>query len=1527
MQIFVLGMHRSGTSVVTRLINLMGAYFGPQSVSTGANPENPKGFWERRDVRDENDALLWSAGADWWEVADFNLERVPDDAIERFDRKVPIILRDLEAHRPWVVKEPRFCLLFPIWRRHVETPVCVLVHRSPVQVAYSLQHRNGFPLSFGVALWERYVLDSLSGSTGLPRIIVSYEKIMADPVGEAKSLHHQLTDLGIDGVRRLSKTEISSFVSPELFHHRNTENDEIKLLNPEQLQLVNMMVTGQALDIQNVPHLSDEAARILRLFEELDELSAASEEITDPDERVIAGEAKSSLPGRNAERSRSERNFLFDRVVTLQRATESLGIRHEDTENALRRLRQKSRSQTGKIKKLQSEIKSEKDRVREILRSNEGLQTALERHERDLANWRDAAAKAESRQQELEHLIEKLLAFLRRAQKIFGDIAAERVRRVGPLELRSRRRSATQQDRTRQLLSEIGQSVRKHRSDLITMLSRVVPDTTPSRASATEQPVEPTAESLKPAEDRIEQPEQGSRPPNKESREAQQSGSQRSRKNQIPAEAKETPGIQHRKFAVYTAVAGGYDELKMPRHVSPSVDYICFTDREIENHGVWQQRYFDYLNIDPTRTARFVKLHPHIYLSEYDASMWLDANLVLKGDPEELFELSADWPIVAFTHPHRDCIYEEAREVIERGNLDREKLILSQMKRYKAAGFPEGFGLAETNVLIRRHNDQAVRDLMTLWWAEIVGGSRRDQLSFNYALWRTGLNYHALSPKGVSVRNDPRFERFLHGDAATYRDSPPTQAHVARSREVGDPLNAFGKAIDRAHATDVRTHTVDTIGLDVVVCVHNSPNEVRRCLRSVITTLEDRHNLIIVDDGSAEETADLLRQFAANYKQAKLTRLDTAGGYTKAANCGIKNSSADFVILLNSDTQVPKNWWKKLVRAAFACPDIGIVGPLSNAASWQSVPDILDSDGQLAVNKIPAGLTVEDMDRIAESCSPKTTPRVDLANGFCLGIKREVLDRIGIFDEDAFPRGYGEENDFCFRAADAGFGIVIATDCYIFHEKSKSYTAARRDELALEGSKAIRQMYPASRIGNAVESCKKNPVLVAIREEFRNRIEATVLDYEKSRQSRLVLRTVDTDSGSVLPRVSRQPGFFDLPSTCRTENRKIIAAYLNGSKPAPRRVLWFVPAFTHVLRGGIRTIFSVAEDFSKCWGTKNIFALYGHVENIDTRVLCQSIDKNFESLNYDLLMVADGQDPSTLPATEVAFCTLWTSAYLLAKYNSCQGKFYFVQDFEPSFYRAGTTYGLVEGTYRLGFPVIANSLGVAQKVRRRCETVGYYTPGLDRSVFYPGENIVDRDTHRVVFYGRPGNPRNAFELGVAALRDVKYRFGNRVQIVSVGADFDPRDYGLQGVVENWGVLDTMEDVADLYRSSSVGLVFMFSAHPSYQPLEFMGCGCATVTNRNPRTSWLLKDQYNALLVDPLAGAVANAITRLIEDRALRAAIVENGLKTARSHEWSHAYSRIREFVLDPRAHALPASTERPLDDTSLLHADMSGPTG
>src|SRR5918996_4521076 len=125
MQLFVLGMHRCGASSVTRLLNMSGAYFGPEGISNGADDGNPKGYWERRDVRAVCDGLLHESGFDWWKVAGFSLDAISDDVGARHLRELRRIVLELDAHRPWVLKEPRLSLLFPLLRPHLEVPICI----------------------------------------------------------------------------------------------------------------------------------------------------------------------------------------------------------------------------------------------------------------------------------------------------------------------------------------------------------------------------------------------------------------------------------------------------------------------------------------------------------------------------------------------------------------------------------------------------------------------------------------------------------------------------------------------------------------------------------------------------------------------------------------------------------------------------------------------------------------------------------------------------------------------------------------------------------------------------------------------------------------------------------------------------------------------------------------------------------------------------------------------------------------------------------------------------------------------------------------------------------------------------------------------------------------------------------------------------------------------------------------------------------------------------------------------------------
>jgi GT2 family glycosyltransferase/polysaccharide pyruvyl transferase WcaK-like protein len=235
--------------------------------------------------------------------------------------------------------------------------------------------------------------------------------------------------------------------------------------------------------------------------------------------------------------------------------------------------------------------------------------------------------------------------------------------------------------------------------------------------------------------------------------------------------------------------------------------------------------------------------------------------------------------------------------------------------------------------------------------------------------------------------------------------------------------------------------------VDVIICVHNALEDVKRCLNSVLNHTTVPYKLHLINDGSDEATSAYLSEFASKYGSLLLTN-DSPVGYTKAANAGLRNSHGDFILLLNSDTVVSSRWLEKLLECANSNDKIGIVGPLSNAAAYQSVPFTKDKSRQWVTNTLPAGLSPALADAIVEGLSHRKFPRVAFLNGFCLLLKQEVMLRIGYFDDEAFSSGYGEEIDYCLRAGKAGLELAVADHVYIFHVKSASYGHGRRRTLS-----------------------------------------------------------------------------------------------------------------------------------------------------------------------------------------------------------------------------------------------------------------------------------------------------------------------------------------------------------------------------------------------------------------------------------------------------------------------------------------------
>lgn len=198
------------------------------------------------------------------------------------------------------------------------------------------------------------------------------------------------------------------------------------------------------------------------------------------------------------------------------------------------------------------------------------------------------------------------------------------------------------------------------------------------------------------------------------------------------------------KIACYTCVIGNYDEVKLPRVVSPDCDYFAFVDTDTAVEG-YETFKIERTEDDPRREARKWKVLSHRIFPGYDATLWHDGEVALLSDTGSwVADVLRESDLAVKKHPDRSCLYQEAA-VCSKLRFDHPEVITKQTLRYMADEYPRHNGLVWTNVLIRRNN-KAVEALNEMWWKEIQKGSRRDQISFPYCAWKTGVNINHLEP-------------------------------------------------------------------------------------------------------------------------------------------------------------------------------------------------------------------------------------------------------------------------------------------------------------------------------------------------------------------------------------------------------------------------------------------------------------------------------------------------------------------------------------------------------------------------------------------------------------------------------------------------------------------------------------------------------------------------------------------------------------------------------------------------------------
>lgn len=257
--------------------------------------------------------------------------------------------------------------------------------------------------------------------------------------------------------------------------------------------------------------------------------------------------------------------------------------------------------------------------------------------------------------------------------------------------------------------------------------------------------------------------------------------------------------------------------------------------------------------------------------------------------------------------------------------------------------------------------------------------------------------------------------------------------------------------------------SLDQENVSIIVPVYNAASDLKICIERLVKYTNDNIDIILIDDASPDPEIQLILNEAKSYENIRIFENKINLGFTRTINRGIELAGENDVVFLNSDARVTPKWLEGLKAALATDPKIATVTPMSDRAGAFSAPDIGNE------NVLPEGVTEEEYAIAFRRRSVGIYPKVPTGNGFCLYVRRKCINEIGPLDAEAFPRGYGEENDFCMRALRSGWSNVIDDRTYVFHDRSKSFGEAKT-ELMKAGLAVVNERYPEYKLAIRVFS-------------------------------------------------------------------------------------------------------------------------------------------------------------------------------------------------------------------------------------------------------------------------------------------------------------------------------------------------------------------------------------------------------------------------------------------------------------------------
>lgn len=485
-------------------------------------------------------------------------------------------------------------------------------------------------------------------------------------------------------------------------------------------------------------------------------------------------------------------------------------------------------------------------------------------------------------------------------------------------------------------------------------------------------------------------------------------------------------------------------------------------------------RSFSALRFDPADRPGFMHLHRIRLLDSKEAPLWewspeqpdvlakfTHENLVIRPrwalSSGALLLLTGDDPWMELPVP------EDVMEQAVGGALE------------VSAGWPMSADYLALADAVQTVRDEAVDTQHTLWkriedleqrltsTEGMLGDARGEQVrereAHAYDAEKLGLQANRIQElitrsHGLAAQRDDaiEFARSLQESTVFRASRPIVHAKMWLDRQLGR-----GSA-QPSQRPDVAL-TPNELPVDIIVPVYRGIEDTKRCVLSVLrSACRTPWRLLIINDASPEpEVTQWLREIALRDARIELLENESNLGFVGTVNRGMALTTDRDVLLLNSDAEVANDWLDRIRSAAYRDQRVASVTPFSNNATICSYPNFCQD------NELPSAWSLADIDVLCAQTLAGRVVDVPTGVGFCMYIRRDALSAVGLFDEQNFGKGYGEENDFCQRASSKGWRNLHALDTFVFHAGGVSFGSSKspRERAAMETMRRLHPRYEA----------------------------------------------------------------------------------------------------------------------------------------------------------------------------------------------------------------------------------------------------------------------------------------------------------------------------------------------------------------------------------------------------------------------------------------------------------------------------------